>query len=728
MQQINFFTSNSVEEFKSVVDTATVKVESIGSDITKPIIARVNTVFETLEFKKYISEFSDDIKHLIQKKGIHLIRAAAGGGKTYSIATICKQLSKTNTDTVYIIACPNRIQNIQNRGYTIHSLVGKEDVPENARVISMVYDKADSIIDKFINKGKKVVLIIDEAHQLISSKIFRRRAIQMVNSLADKCETVIHMTATSRKLSHIYNYSQVMTFESVEDISNIEDFEIIKAEDLHATLIDEIKKYKSNGVIPLVHLNDIEGLKSHENLLLDKGYNVGLITSNHKNESLFLTIADKGTIPKDYDVILTTSVLEVGTNIYNTNIIPIKVVNNANHFDIDATIQFFARPRNLIDKAIMIIPSIKEKESFSFKNINYIKNRLYSSLNKAMNFTKTLYKEALKSEDYTCSEINEIFKHMLKANQSDDKSLGQGILKVDEESNEIFLDEQLLVEKAHNDYDRQLLIYTDILLKELKGHIKCRKISISSSAQSNTEDSKRIKELIFESKEEASEVAKEIILSLSEKYQMEFIEYLNNPDLLEDFFKGDLRENLLFLEQEHKQLKKITDVHRSGLAFDIIIDLFKNDKCLKTNIRAFSYVERNNIFELGYMKKLIARDEYSVIRKHLDRVLKSTKARKVSDQVIVEIANDMYSIGKMKSIYEKLLKADKEYNEIYEIFKNKSRSASNRAILEKAKENRKKQFSKLKGKLLKEIALIYNTTHIEDKNILNSLKNSYNPI
>lgn len=728
MHQINFFCANEPSEQQNVINATNIDIQDISSKVIKENISKVNTTFETFQFKKYIYEFSDEIRKLINTKGIHLIRAAAGGGKTYSIANICKQLAKVNKDTVYVIACPNRIQNIQNRGYTIHSLVGKEDVPDSARVISMVYDKADSIITQFIDKGKKVVLIIDEAHQLIDSKVFRKRAIQMLSSLADKCETVIHMTATSRKLTHIYSYSEVMTFESIEDISNINNFEIIQAEDLHATLISEIKKNKTKGIVPLVHLNDIDGLKSYEEFLTAKGYKIGLITSNHKNESLFLTIANKGIIPDGYDVILTTSVLEVGTNVFNTNIIPIKIVNNLNHFDCDSAIQFFARPRNFIEKAIMIIPSIKVEENFKFKDINHIKDKLSLKVNKAMNFTKKLYSQALEMNDYSTSEVNEIFKHMLKAKQTDDTSLGLGIIQIDEDNNLVSIDEKLLIKKVYNEYDKQLLIHTDKLIQELKGDIKCRNISVRSAFENNSTDSKNVKEIIRDTKEESSELARKIILSLSEKYSIEFNEYLNNPDLIDNLFTGELKDGLLFLEQEHKQLKKIMNAQKSGLSYEIIIELYKSDKSLKENARAFSYIERNNMFEINYMKKLIARDEYSVIRKHLDKVLIETNSRKITDKVIIEVANDMYKIGKMKSYYEKLLKADNEYKEAYNKYYNKSKSEVNKVLLEKSKEQRKKQLSKIKGKLLKEINLIYNTNYIENNYILNSLKTKFKPV
>ena len=84
------------------------------------------------------------IKDLLITKGKKLVIAPTGAGKTCSIVKIMQEISKENSNKIFIIACPNRIQNLQNgRNYKITAIVGGEKVSEALTVASMVYDKAN---------------------------------------------------------------------------------------------------------------------------------------------------------------------------------------------------------------------------------------------------------------------------------------------------------------------------------------------------------------------------------------------------------------------------------------------------------------------------------------------------------------------------------------------------------------------------------------------------------
>ena len=116
-----------------------------------------------LLYEEYIRERSEELKEIILKPGNYLIEGVTGGGKTYAILNIFKELSKIYKDRVFIISCPNKIQNLQNQEYGVVAIVGGKTIDQVYTTSSMVYDKARSLLEQYhLYKDYKTTLIIDE--------------------------------------------------------------------------------------------------------------------------------------------------------------------------------------------------------------------------------------------------------------------------------------------------------------------------------------------------------------------------------------------------------------------------------------------------------------------------------------------------------------------------------------------------------------------------------------
>ena len=277
-----------------------------------------------IEYQNKISEKAEDLKIYLVKKGKYLVIAPTGGGKTYTVINGFNELSRIYKDYYFIIACPNRVQNEQNeKSYPhceIYSLVGGNKVHEDRTKISMVYEKANEIIDNhFINENMKIVLVIDEAHELIYSdkKDFRHKAISQLEELESKCHTVMHLTATPRPNLYLYEYDDIVKFEPInrKDINNIGKFLALRSPDSKQTLCDSIKKFLSQDYKILLHYNNIDDSRNLQVLLQEnfKGKKISLYNSNRETtrqeeyKRIHKSITEDSLIPGDIDILITSS-------------------------------------------------------------------------------------------------------------------------------------------------------------------------------------------------------------------------------------------------------------------------------------------------------------------------------------------------------------------------------------------------------------------------------------
>ena len=341
-----------------------------------------------------------------------LIIGDAGGGKTF--ATIKGTDIRVRTEIIngekiaYVLIVPNKNQAKQNETnrdlvtFNTQAVVGKDNKKDEAikldlerRKYSAVYDKTKEVIVELKEAGFKTVLIIDEAHKLLSDFSFRFKAISEVDECIDinsefSADKVVMMTATPGNLQYYYQFSDVITFQKSEKFVNIEELKIVATKDIKKCIIKHAKNIVEEQGIkgrmrPLVKVNHLEKAKEYKSTLeaikLEDGNNkylVKILESDKKSTDAFKLIENDGILERglsgkdleaylsdakkrgvknpivpEREIILCTSLIEVGLSLKD-EFIPVEAILSTTKYNENNTVQYFARPRHKVPYGILI--------------------------------------------------------------------------------------------------------------------------------------------------------------------------------------------------------------------------------------------------------------------------------------------------------------------------------------------------------------------------------------
>ena len=161
----------------------------------------------------------EDIKFILNQEGLNLIEAPTGSGKTYTmLKKVFKELSEEYPDRVFIILCPNRVQNEQNgKEYGVYVVVGGVNTEQHITIMSCVYEKIDEVVKAY--RGKDITLVVDEAHELIESISYRNKAIDLIDLSVAKCYNTIHLQQHQEIHRFQYHFENVQFFCWFLDLS-----------------------------------------------------------------------------------------------------------------------------------------------------------------------------------------------------------------------------------------------------------------------------------------------------------------------------------------------------------------------------------------------------------------------------------------------------------------------------------------------------------------------------
>ena len=192
---------------------------------------------------------------------------------------------------------------------------------------------------------------------------------------------VCMMTATTRPIMHLMPYNAFIAAERKDGKkTNVENIEYIAVDTrkqikVYDVMIDEIRAAKNAGHMAVVRYQSKEDIKKARKQLEAENITCEILTADCKEKTqdedgryvyksaVYAGLIERGTLPDNIDVLLCTSILEVGTSIIGTNkggeiiqdadLTPIFVCNRADT-DIDKMLQFFARFRFPINQAKVI--------------------------------------------------------------------------------------------------------------------------------------------------------------------------------------------------------------------------------------------------------------------------------------------------------------------------------------------------------------------------------------
>lgn len=350
---------------------------------------------KTHYFKRYILDNKKNeqlIDKLITEKGIKLMIAPTGTGKSKSLIQRAEYIVSNDKDAKVILALPWRMLALQQGKIPgVKTLIGGDEFEiENAQIIATTYEKIADIkyyveYQKSMNKKSKFYLIIDESHILIMHNVFRRDAISnIIKSIEENVfDSVLLTTATAQAMS-LFRADKIVEFYSPEIKPAMNRIEIIQTDDV----VTYLKQLDLSKEFPLVRLNDKKLIEE----LIAANPSYARLTSEDKNTDIYKELVEYSKIEQQNKKgILSTSLIEAGLNIldYPSNMTMIAAFADNNICD-DSIEQFLNRARRTdtrhiecakivlqkAKKAILTLVDEKDNVLCEFKDVKVVKENL----------------------------------------------------------------------------------------------------------------------------------------------------------------------------------------------------------------------------------------------------------------------------------------------------------------------------------------------------------------
>ena len=686
-------------------------------------VANYNPKVTNLEFEGKIGQGNGNkeyLKSIMQKKGVYLAVAPTGTGKTYLVDECYEELAQGNIklikwieeqakelnvnsktlvnkikeDTLYLICCPNKLQNEQNEEiYGFKALVAGKNAGFKDMKVSAVYEKVDELIElkesyEEINKGKelKIVAVIDECHTIVNSADYRQGAVSKLNELMKIATTTICLTATPDNMK-FFKFDEIINFVdknykaptkkiTITKTNNVKEyvkqtayklekpFIRINSKDSAEVIADELRTDLGKKVITVnadtKQYKTIEGVKVYNNAVYD-----GVIRSE--------------ILPNDiYDVIFTTGVLDAGTNmkVYDNKTIPVFAVLNSKHLNLDDMEQFPNRLRNGFDEYKVVVGNeeskykvltIEQLLDFEMKKVNVV----VKSFENRIKTTIEMYEDIkeITGEDYSKKDIKAEIEHQLNFITLNGTKNHMNCITVNDEL-QIEVNKMMIWKNIYDKYNRQLYYNVELLAKELKDRFNVEVII----EEVEVEDIK--KEVTKEDKEELNKAIKKDIEELAE----------NKEEILKDFFNKevDIKElknskNEEDIElgvtlgriEKHAIYKHMRNMLKVGIEYDKALDLVinKESKDINNYIKEYQTIQNNKDYlkgktlagEFGIVQEIVLKNLYKTNKKGY---MKVTRINKDTLQVLVDEINKVvkgkYTVGKVKKLIKLIFKVSED--------------------------------------------------------------------
>ncbi|HEY5588258.1 MAG TPA: DEAD/DEAH box helicase family protein [Candidatus Paceibacterota bacterium] len=366
--------------------------------------------YSNFSLKKYLVEESTKVIDIFNRDGLNILKAPTGSGKTIATLLCAVSYVDSHKDYIVVLLTPNRSQSEQNSNKRIGSIgiendinnlritntneigcytkfddvigiVGGVDINDidlkHTKIVSCVYDRAKELINYLAAENKKIICIIDEAHEIYKSYNYRGNAINsMLEATKNKnIKNLIYMTATTDVLTinRDTKFNNFTNFTIKNRAKNTDKLKIYRyeknyQETLLKYIIDNLEeaKNKEEKLKIILRFNSKNDALLFKDSVLTK-YNVICITSESKNEcDEYKSIVENETFG-ECDVLITTSLMDSGVSIQNKyNTIWI-FVSTHRELDIDNIKQSFNRCRNKYKEAVLFIKNSVRYNSIAIK-------------------------------------------------------------------------------------------------------------------------------------------------------------------------------------------------------------------------------------------------------------------------------------------------------------------------------------------------------------------------
>lgn len=323
------------------------------------------------KYDNYILDNKDNIQvidEVLNSRGIKLVIADTGSGKSHSFIERAKEMLQHKKDARVIMALPTRTLTLQvGNKPDVARMMGGDKFDESNRLIASTYEKLFEV-DDFISaqkgsvKSGEVCLILDECHLLTTQQSFRKEGIKNLISYIEKndFDNVILVTATPEPMS-LFRYEEIIQFTSTDKKAAMDKVEVVLVDDV----AEYIKGLDYTKEFPFIRWNDTDRINE---LIKVMPKPMARITKDDKETKAYKDIVEHSKIDANGIAgVLCTNVIEAGVNItdYPKNIVPIAAFDSNKISTVDI-IQFLNRfrrtPQSHVQTARVVIQRCKERE------------------------------------------------------------------------------------------------------------------------------------------------------------------------------------------------------------------------------------------------------------------------------------------------------------------------------------------------------------------------------
>lgn len=355
-------------------------------------------------FNKHVSDCTDIVTNILTDHHNYDIIAKTGAGKTSAILNKALELSHGSDGYKMIFLVPLQVnakyleskEDYHGQLRSIYEKVNQnevDDIIQKHSVIVSTYDGLQKILSTKIDVNwKEYVLVIDEVHNFVIQTNFRKTVLRYVTDHIQDFKKVIRLTGTPEGvLMDQSNYHRIRFIKRNNPNNLIKRkytlFTYNKSKDQSSLklLVDHIMQRNYTGKVVAL-INDTEFIYSVQKLLIDKGISekkIAVLHRKNKSTKAYETIATQGEIPAEYDFVLSTSVINDGIDINNSDIQAVYFYNIYNPIVFR---QFMARFRKGFDycydfipnlyKTQIVLPNIKTRFNKYIKFFKFVVNQL----------------------------------------------------------------------------------------------------------------------------------------------------------------------------------------------------------------------------------------------------------------------------------------------------------------------------------------------------------------
>lgn len=332
-----------------------------------------------------------------------LLIAPTGTGKTY---TITKMFEKV----VFCVPTKTLCNQVAQYGFAQYY----EEMKNIGDKIVVTYSSLESLTNKI--KTKDYVLVVDEAHNLTASaerSYMNSEMWSIVNAL-DTFKMHVLLTATPLRSEH-HKIATLPYIHVAKQKDTVKTLERIEAENVLKGALELCKDAKKANKIAFVYYNNIsEKLATLTALLRNHNLKVMEVNSTTKNQESYNDLIVEQDA-KDYDVIVSTSVLKEGVSITkHPEQVEIIVLGSFHPVEVEQIAERFRNAKQI--NCTIVKGKSKDEEKQDFPKISgtiYRNSQLSAnSLNTQVRLTNMLEMTA----DNTLLKKHVLFENQLQCN------------------------------------------------------------------------------------------------------------------------------------------------------------------------------------------------------------------------------------------------------------------------------------------------------------------------